>query len=131
MKKIIIILLTILFTSFIFIYSNKYIDNKVIKISDKFYVVFKGIENNEIYTTYVYVKKSKGRNKYSYTNTAIIVNNYEDTYSDEIITKSGNSNNWKQLFKIAKKNKAYDYVITKDSYIYSIDEYKEIIKGDK
>ena len=125
-KRYLISIIIIFIISQIAIITYSYKQNVQSIVTDDYIAVFKGEEGEKTYSTYVYQKKKK--KTYSYINTVSYSSGYDSSNWTEKTTKKGKLKKKKDIYKIAKKNKAYSYVRYKNGKIYSIEEIKKIIK---
>lgn len=131
MKKtmgiIIAVLLLAVITTIIVLSFNQ--EKKFDTIPQNYIACFKGETSETVKTTYLYEKGKKKKKKYTYINTIIKVNAYEDSISEEKIIKKGKLKKKKEIFKVIEENEADSYVILKkDTSLYSIPELKELWK---
>ena len=125
---LIVILLISSITTCTFVYINE--KNNDNAIPSDYIIVFKSESAESVNTTYVYeVIKKKKKTTYKYINTISTTSTYDSVTSEEKVIKKGTTKKKKKIFEIAKKHNAYSYVKDiKENKIYSIDEYKEILK---
>ena len=125
---LIVILLISSITTCTFVYINE--KNKDNAIPSDYIIVFKSESAESVNTTYIYeVIKKKKKTTYKYINTISTTSTYDSVTSEEKVIKRGTTKKKKKIFEIAKKHNAYSYVKDiKENKIYSIDEYKEILK---
>ena len=129
-KKICFLIIILLFIIFeISMITISYKNNNVEKIIPNNYIIaFKGETSLKVNTTYIYKVKKKKKTTYKYINTTTAYTGNDSTEITEKITKKGSFKKLKEAIKIAKKNKAYNYVKYEDGNIYTIAEYKEKTK---
>jgi len=134
-KYILFITLTIILMIGIFTCSIVYINEKEIMVQSGYIAVFKGTDNDIVYSTYVYRHVHKNRKKntitYKFINTKQSVNKTDGSTYEEKVTSSGTVKKKKELFKKAKKHKAYTYVFIEGTdEVMSIDDYNKKLDSE-
>ena len=132
-KRYLITLIILLLISQIFIVVYSYNKDNNGPVSTDCLAVFKGESGEKVYSTYLYVdtkgkKGKKKKKKYRYINTISTLSGYDSTNWNEEIVKKDKLKKRKKIFEIAKEHNAYSYVIYEDGKIYSIEEFKEMLK---
>lgn len=127
-KKIyMMIILLILITIASYISFTKFI-NKTTKIPDDYIVVFYGITDEIIYSTYIY-KMENGYENYGFEYISTMKSSESSKENLKIIDK-GNIVWTDEIFTVAKKNNAYSYVKSSDGKICSIEDFMGIFVMD-
>ena len=132
-KKTLIVLGILILISQIFIIIYTYNNDNKNEFSNDYMAVFKNETGERVYSTYLYVdtkgkKGKKKKKKYRYINTISTLSGYDSTNWNEEIVKKDKLKKRKKIFEIAKEHNAYSYVIYEDGKIYSIEEFKEMLK---
>ena len=114
--------------SIVLVLSILIINDNANRIPTNYIAIFNGGEGEETYSTYIYNNGKTEDYGFKYINTTNKTVKYGSDKKDYKITKKGEVD-WKdQLLKVAKDNKAYDYVVYKGKNISVEDFIKEFIK---
>lgn len=123
MKKVIVIIIFLCIILVGVCFGIRYTNNN--EISEGYIAVFCGGTGERVYSTYVYkIDNGQANYGFKYINTVSTTISLESTELNEKITGRGKLDWTDDVFYIAKKNDAYDYVrIPNSTKTYTIEEF--------
>ena len=129
---IIVVVILILFGFYIYFKDSNNNNNNNNNIPNDYIVVFNGGSGELTYSTYIYkIDNGKANFGFKYINTVNTSVSWGSTQWETKIVDKGKVSWTDDVFAIAKKNNAYEYVkLPNDNKTYSIDEFMLMFSMD-